>query len=187
MSAARAFPLVGDELWRQPASRLFRSLARRELARLPEDARAMGDPDTRHVPGWPADKPYFQSWSNKPRLYPPGDLVLVAPVALAYHHTALSFSGATELLIVLFVFYGHVGLLLALATLYPFFLLWPALSQLSPNIPIGLGMASMRPASLGLFVLVWAAGAAALAWARAWLDLATCAWMALMLLTVRET
>src|SRR5207253_1133840 len=47
-----------------------------------------------------------------PRPYPPGVLLLVAPVALAYHHTALSFSAANRLLLFLLLGAAHLAIYL---------------------------------------------------------------------------
>lgn len=109
MNAARAFSVVGPEVWTRPFAELFRSMTPEELASLPDDVRAAAGPEVRFVPGWPEDKPLVASWSHNPRLYPPGDMLLVAPVALAYHLTPLSFAGANALLIVLFLLYAHVA------------------------------------------------------------------------------
>ena len=110
MNAARAFPVVGREIWTRPFAALFRSMTPAELAALPDDVRAAAGPEVRFVPGWPDGKPFVASWSHNARLYPPGDMLLVAPVALAYHLTPLSFAGANTLLILLFLLYAHVAL-----------------------------------------------------------------------------
>jgi hypothetical protein len=110
MNAARAFSRVGVDVWRQSFDQLFRPLTPDELNRLPDDVRSAAGSDMRFVPGWPDDKPLVASWSQNPRLYPPGDMLLVAPIALAYHFTPLTFAGASRLLILLFLLYAHVSL-----------------------------------------------------------------------------
>jgi len=62
------------------------------------------------APGWPAEKPLVTSWPNNPRNYPPGDLLLVAPVAALYQQTSLSFTAANRLLLMLFLLYAHVAI-----------------------------------------------------------------------------
>src|SRR5262245_21583366 len=103
MNVARVFPRVGDEVWRKPMAQLFRSLTSQELSGLPADVKSIAGPEVRYVPGWPEDKPMASSWSKKPRMYPPGDMLLVLPIALAYHFTSLSFAGANQLLILLYL------------------------------------------------------------------------------------
>jgi len=114
MNAARAFPRVGLDIWRKSAI---------ELSRAPTDAERAAWPDDVHpggswkgaayaMDGWPVTKPWVTSWGHKPRLYPPGDLLLVAPVALAYHDTDLSLTGANRWLFALFLVYAHVAIFL---------------------------------------------------------------------------
>jgi hypothetical protein len=112
MNAARVFPRIGIEVWRRPIGRLFRSLTPVELAVMPKDIQAGGSDSggVYHVPGWPAEKPLIISWSNNPRNYPPGDMLLVAPVAILYHYTDLSFTNANRLLLMLFLVYAHLAL-----------------------------------------------------------------------------
>lgn len=111
LNAARIFPRIGLQIWRTPIDRQFRRLTPQELQAMPPPLRYAG---SFSVPGWPADKPLQQSWSHIPRLYPPGDMLLVAPLALAYHFTSLSAEQANLLLILLFLAFAHAGLLLAL-------------------------------------------------------------------------
>ena len=113
LNAARIFPRVGLGLWRRPIDEQFRRLTPFELQALPP---ALRYPGSFFVPGWPADKPLQQSWSQIPRLYPPGDLLLVAPLALAYHFTGLTTEQANLLLILLFIACAHASLLFALDT-----------------------------------------------------------------------
>jgi hypothetical protein len=112
MNAARVFPRIGIEIWRRPIDRLFRPLTPAELASMPKDIRAGGSfsGGIFYVPGWPAGKPLVASWSNNPRNYPPGDMLLVAPIAILYHFTDLSFTTANRLLLMLFLIYAHVAL-----------------------------------------------------------------------------
>jgi hypothetical protein len=112
MNVARLFPRIGGEIWRTPIEALLPAVSPEALARLPADvqAAALGKGEAYAVPGWPEHKPALVNWSHRPRFYPPGDLLLVAPVATAYHWTDLSFSGATRLLRLLFLLYAHVAL-----------------------------------------------------------------------------
>ncbi|HEX9105101.1 MAG TPA: hypothetical protein VF997_22975, partial [Polyangia bacterium] len=66
----------------------------------------------RFVPGWPQGKPLVASWSHNPRLYPPGDMLLVAPFAALYHFTAVSFSAINRALLVWYLLLAHVSLAL---------------------------------------------------------------------------
>jgi len=43
-------------------------------------------------------------------MYPPGDMLLVAPIAALYHYTNLSFGGACHLLIGWFIVLAHSAL-----------------------------------------------------------------------------
>jgi len=112
MNAARLFPRVGLDTWRVPVDKMFPRLTPEQLAREPADLRAGGSYSggVFEVDGWPAGKPLATSWSNNPRNYPPGDMLLVSPVAAAYHDTDLSFAGANRLLLMLFLLYAHVAL-----------------------------------------------------------------------------
>lgn len=116
MNAARLFPRVGADIWRKPVSGMLRSVSGPKLALLSPDVQAGGSSNggVYLVPGWPPGKPMVTSWSNIPRLYPPGDMVLVSPVALAYHFTGLSARGANRALIMLFLVYAHAALYLFL-------------------------------------------------------------------------
>jgi len=112
MNAARVFPQVGLDIWRKPIAEQFRRLDSDELAAMPRDIR-MGvnlAGGYFHVPDWPGPKPLAIGWSHKPRMYPPGDMLLVAPVALLYHYTGLSLSGACRLLLGLFIICAHAAL-----------------------------------------------------------------------------
>ena len=128
LNAARLFPRVGLDLWRRSEKAMFRPVTPDELAALPADAQlgAVQATETLKprdtillVPGWPDGKPLISSWVHNPRLYPPGDLLLVAPVALLYHFTSLSLSGACRLLLLLFLAAAHLALLVLFATWLP--------------------------------------------------------------------
>lgn len=116
MNAARLFTVVGLDLWRKPIASLFPKVEGADLERLPADVRAGGSSTggVYRVPGWPEGKPLVSSWTNNPRLYPPGDLLLVAPIALLYHHTSLSLAGACRLLLMWFVLFGHLAIFVLL-------------------------------------------------------------------------
>jgi hypothetical protein len=119
MNAARIFPRIGTDIWRRSFKSMFRALSPEEVARLPVHIRAEDEPDVRWVPGWEIGKPLAASWSHNPRLYPPGDMLLVAPVALLYHHTGLGFAQATVILIILFLAYAHLAIYAALSSNWP--------------------------------------------------------------------
>jgi hypothetical protein len=107
MNAARLFPRVGCGLWRTPISEMFGGLDPARASTVPADVRSQGQ--LLDVPGWPADKPLVAGWTQIPRPYPPGDMVLVAPIAVLYHFTPLSFAAATHLLVLLFLAVAHVA------------------------------------------------------------------------------
>lgn len=119
LNSARLLPRVGLGIWRQPLPSLLRPLTPAERERLPADVRTAAWPrgEAYFVPGWPADKPMIASWSFNPRFYPPGDAVLFAPVALAYHFTPLTFTGANLFALLLLLAYAHVSLYVALRSL----------------------------------------------------------------------
>lgn len=120
MNAARVFPLIGTSIWRYSYNDMFRHLTATESKHLPTDVVAGASPTGGMfaVPGWDATKPLISSWSNNPRNYPPGDMLLVAPVAAAYAHTRLSFTTANRLLLMLFLLYAHVALWLIFLTAF---------------------------------------------------------------------
>jgi hypothetical protein len=113
VNAARVFPRIGIDLWRRPFDRLFRPLNRAELAALPADVATVA-PWVYRVPGWPKDKPLAAHWTHIGRPYPPGDLVVVAPLAAAYHFTGLSFFTLNRLTILWFLALAHVSIYLLL-------------------------------------------------------------------------
>jgi hypothetical protein len=111
MNAARAFARIGFDIYRAGARQLLPGL-HPALHPLPADLQ-VGGGSTGGIfllPGVRADKPWLTGWADRPRLYPPGDLLLVAPVAMLYDQTELSFAAACRLLIALFVLYAHVSL-----------------------------------------------------------------------------
>jgi hypothetical protein len=112
MNAARIFTVCGTCVWRTPVQRLFPYYPLEERWRLPDDIGPYvnSTTDIYAVPGWAPDKPVISAWAALPRPYPPGALVLAAPVAAAYHLTPLSFRGANRLMVLLYVLYAHVGL-----------------------------------------------------------------------------
>lgn len=111
LTTTRLFPRVGINIWRKPIRDHGRVLTESEARQLPPDIARNGmNREVFAVEGWPIQKPLVASWTHLPRLHPPGDLVLIAPVALAYSFTSLSFTGANRLLIVLFLIYAHVSL-----------------------------------------------------------------------------
>jgi hypothetical protein len=111
LSTTRLFPRVGIDIWRKATRDFGRPLTEEETHQLPSDIPAKGNNrEVFAVDGWPIDKPLIASWTHLPRLHPPGDLVLIAPVALAYSFTSLSFAGANRLLIFSFLIYAHVSL-----------------------------------------------------------------------------
>ena len=120
MNAARAFPRVGLDIWRKPAVELTRPPTPQEEAQWPSDVHPGGrwKGGTYVLEGWPVTKPWVTSWAFIPRLYPPGDMLLVAPVALAYHFTSLSMTSANRWLFALLLLYAHLGIFLIFESLF---------------------------------------------------------------------
>jgi hypothetical protein len=111
MSAARLFTRYGVDIWRVPLNRLLQRPTAAQRAALPADTlRCLDCPFI--APGW--RKPVVENWSHVVRLYPPGDLVLMAPVAGLYHFTSISLVTANRLLLVLILGFAHAGLFLLL-------------------------------------------------------------------------
>ncbi len=112
MNTTRVFPRIGRDLWRKPIAEQFRTLNDDEMKEMPDDVRvgASSTGGVYFVPGWPKDKPLATSWSHKSRMYPPGDLLLVAPIATLYHYTKISFKDTNRLLIAWFIVLAHVSL-----------------------------------------------------------------------------
>lgn len=80
---------------------------------------------------------------------------------------------------------GTAGL--ALASLGPFALLWPALRAMPVTSRFNLAGPEVSTAGLAPLLVVVAVGALSFAWSRAWLDLAVLGWLTVMLLSLRET
>jgi hypothetical protein len=117
MNCARVFPRVGIDLWRKPVSEMFPELTPEERARLPDDVWA-GASETGgiyKVPGWPEKKPLATSWSHQPRLYPPGEILLFAPISLIYHYTPLPAWWANRCALFICVLAAHAAFYLLLA------------------------------------------------------------------------
>ncbi|HEX2057379.1 MAG TPA: hypothetical protein VHI71_03335 [Actinomycetota bacterium] len=108
----RIFTAVGFEIYDRPRGELGRPLTAEEQAALPEDLRTMGG--LRTVDGWPADKPFITTWPGAASFYPPGDLVMYAPVAAAYSFFDVSFTRLNLATIQLLLVYAHVTVFLLL-------------------------------------------------------------------------
>jgi hypothetical protein len=111
MNAARLFTYCGTCIWTTAVSQRIPFATPEERLRVAEELRPyVAEGEIFSVPGWSPEKPLLINWSHLPRPYPPGVLVLVAPVSLAYHFTPLSFFGAMKLLILGFLLSAHVGI-----------------------------------------------------------------------------
>jgi hypothetical protein len=111
MNTTRLFPRVGLDLYRVPIRDHGHKLTLKEIFALPHDIPARPhNCEVFGVDGWPPDKPLMASWTHRPRMHPPGDLILLAPAAIAYSFTSLSFSGVNKLIIILFLLYAHAAL-----------------------------------------------------------------------------
>lgn len=115
MNAARAFARIGTDIYRFGPRGVYPAVEGADYVRLPADVRYGGSwtGGIYALPGLRRDKPWVTSWSDRPRLYPPGDLLLVSPVALLYDQSDTSLAEACTLLIMLFMVYSHVSLGLA--------------------------------------------------------------------------
>jgi len=120
MNAARVFPQLGIDIWRVPIDHAYRRLTTAELAATPTDVQqgASRSGGVYHVPGWPKDKPLAIGWSQKTRMYPPGDMLLVAPIAAIYHYTSLSLTGACRLLLGWLIVLAHAALFFFLLNVF---------------------------------------------------------------------
>lgn len=114
MNLARYFPRAGLDVWRRPLRDQLRPLTPQEVAALPADERQTNPRDAIYydVPGWPRDKPLLAGWTHNPRLYPPGDMLLVAPFAALYHFTSISFRAVNRALLVWYLLLAHLSLAL---------------------------------------------------------------------------
>jgi hypothetical protein len=110
MNDARHFARAGMQNWTTPLARMEPRLTPAERAALPSDIVDCPDGCLFHVDGWPAGKPMQQSWPLLTRFYPPGDLLLFAPMAAVYHFTAIRSSTVDRLLIVLCLAFAHAGI-----------------------------------------------------------------------------
>lgn len=121
MNGARLFARCGGCLWSQPVDQFLPHYTPEERRHLPDDIAPHMTPesDIFVVPGWPLDKPMMINWPFLPRPYPPGSVLLAAPVALVYHFTPLSFTNANRLLYLIYLLYAHLGFLLLLLLLRP--------------------------------------------------------------------
>lgn len=112
MNSTRLFARVGIDICRRPLQASVFPLSAPERARLPADLRPESGQayEVFRMPGAGTAKPFVASWAYIPRLHPPGDLIITAPVAALYEFTSLSFSGANRLLIVLLLLLAHLSL-----------------------------------------------------------------------------
>lgn len=102
----RVVSLVGMNLWRVPAMRLFRPLTLEEVDRLPADVKThalLHRPDMQFVSTFPSDRPLVINYPHLPRCYPPGVFLASAPSALLYHYGFLSFGNANRSYLALLV------------------------------------------------------------------------------------
>jgi len=110
MNDARHFPRAGVRQWTTPLARMERRLTAAERAALPRDVIDCPDGCLFHVDGWPAQKPMEQSWPLLTRFYPPGDLLLFAPMAALYHATPIRTATINRLLVVLCLAFAHAAI-----------------------------------------------------------------------------
>ncbi len=121
MNAARLFPRVGLQIWQRPTRDLVVPLRPEEVSQLPSDLRPFAGPGggVFRVPGWPLNKAFISSWTQYPRPYPPGDMVLVAPIAIAYHFSSLTFTQVNRILIIYFLLLAHISVFFVLLLFWP--------------------------------------------------------------------
>jgi len=79
-----------------------------------------------------------------------------------------------------------IGAALGVSSLATLWLVRPALGGQHVNNPVNLGVPSPEWLAIGLFLAVVTLAAGVLGAAKAWLDLATLAWLAFMILMVKE-
>src|SRR5256885_9468938 len=60
--------------------------------------------------GGPGPKPMQQSWPTLTRFYPPGDLLLFAPMAALYHVTPIRAATVNRLLVILCLAFAHAAI-----------------------------------------------------------------------------
>jgi hypothetical protein len=112
MNASRLFPRLGRGLWQSPLANFFEPVDMKVAATLPKDLRTAGIPLA--VPGWKPEKEPVVTWTQLPRPYPPGILLLVGPIGALYHFTSMSFGAAAHSLIILVLGCAHYFFFLAL-------------------------------------------------------------------------
>ena len=110
MNDARHFPRAGVRQWTTPLARMEPGLTPAERAALPPDVVDCPDGCLFHVDGWPAQKPMQQSWPTLTRFYPPGDLLLFAPMAALYHFTPMPAATVNRLLVILCLAFAHAAI-----------------------------------------------------------------------------
>jgi hypothetical protein len=110
MNDARHFPRAGVRQWTTPLARMERRLTAAERAALPRDVVDCPDGCLFHVDGWPAQKPMQQSWPLLTRFYPPGNLMVFAPMAALYHATPIRTATINRLLVVLCLAFAHAAI-----------------------------------------------------------------------------
>jgi len=111
MNTARIFLRFGTAIWRTSPQQMLPRPTPEVRARLPPDVFQCAD-CLFVAPGW--KKPVLLTWPNVVRPYPPGDMLLTAPIAALYHFTDLSATDANRLLLVLFLAFAHVAIFLLL-------------------------------------------------------------------------
>src|SRR5207302_10506100 len=115
LNAARLFTRFGARIWTVPLDKTLKRATPAERRAMPRDVNCT--PDCVFVmPGW--SKPVTQNWPHVVRYTPLGALALVAPLAALYHFTPLSFTMTNRLLLVLFLFFAHLGLFVLLDGLW---------------------------------------------------------------------
>jgi hypothetical protein len=112
MNAARLFPRMRTKFWTTPIDDFVPVASDSQTRLAPADLQGLGG--LRAVPGWPVDKPFVGGWTHIAQPYPPGEILLMAPLALAYHFTALSFTMVCHALILWFLLASHAALWLVL-------------------------------------------------------------------------
>ncbi|MFL5404380.1 MAG: hypothetical protein ACJ79O_00805 [Myxococcales bacterium] len=114
MNDARHFPRAGIRHWTTPLAQMEPRLTKAQRAVLPRDIVDCPDGCLFHVDGWPDQKPMQQSWPLLTRFYPPGDLLLFAPVAALYQFTPIRSSTVNRLLVILCLAFAHAGIFVIL-------------------------------------------------------------------------
>lgn len=117
LNATRLFPSVGWDMWSKPVAQQYSPLSDAQIEALPDGQKSLAKRWQERnqtyffdVPGFDVEKPYLQGWNHIPRLYPPGDMVIVAPFSLLYHFTSVSFGTINRMLIFYFLCLAHIAL-----------------------------------------------------------------------------